>query len=345
MICSICNKLFNSVSSFSHHLRSHKLSPKIYYDKYLKKPNEGICPVCGKETTFRGLSVGYLECCSSKCSNNYNIQKIKSSKLANHGSETYNNSEKAKQTCIEKYGVDNVLKIKEIHDKGIIAAQSDVAKEKRNVTCLSKYGAINPYASEAIKEKIKATNLKRYGVKYTSQNKDIMRKIQTTTMKRYKVKCNLNLPEVIRRAQSFDANVKRINTRKHKDYFRHSSYEQLFKKKLEESGLKEDIDFITQYYSKEYPFACDFYIVASNTYIEIQGFWKHGGRPYIGSDEDNKLVELWMSKSKDKPDYTHAIYIWTKSDVLKRQTAKQNHLNYIELWTKDDINNYFKEEN
>lgn len=35
--CHICSRTFDTIAKFSHHLRSHKLSPKIYYDTYIKK--------------------------------------------------------------------------------------------------------------------------------------------------------------------------------------------------------------------------------------------------------------------------------------------------------------------
>lgn len=43
-ICKICGEL----TVLSKHIRKHNLTTKEYYDKYLKKDNEGICPVCNK---------------------------------------------------------------------------------------------------------------------------------------------------------------------------------------------------------------------------------------------------------------------------------------------------------
>ena len=43
---------------------------------------------------------------------NYLVKKSKETNLKNHGNENYNNIEKIKQTCLEKYGVDNVWKSK-----------------------------------------------------------------------------------------------------------------------------------------------------------------------------------------------------------------------------------------
>lgn len=42
--------------------------------------------------------------------------RIKETKLNRYGDANYNNAEKKKQTCLEKYGVDNVSKVPEIRD-------------------------------------------------------------------------------------------------------------------------------------------------------------------------------------------------------------------------------------
>ena len=122
----------------------------------------------------------------------------------------------------------------------------------------------------------------------------------------------------------------------------------LFKQQLLEMGLVEDKDFIQQYYSKEkYPFFCDFYLVNPDIYIEINGTWEHGGHPFMSLDTDRETLDIWKSKIKDHPKYETAIFRWTIRDVDKRKTAEKNNLNFVELWSKDEINayiNYLKEE-
>ena len=59
--------------------------------------------------------------------------------------------DKLKNTCLEKYGVDNVRKSKEI-------------KDKIKSTNIEKYGFENVFQSEFIKDKIKTTNIEKYGV-------------------------------------------------------------------------------------------------------------------------------------------------------------------------------------
>lgn len=72
--CKICNKTFNNitklVSHLSHPKSSCKSNIKEYYDKFLKKSNEGICQFCGKETAFYGIEKGYLNDTCKHCKNN-----------------------------------------------------------------------------------------------------------------------------------------------------------------------------------------------------------------------------------------------------------------------------------
>ena len=69
------------------HIKWHNLTKKEYYDKFLKKENEGICLRCGKETNFINIHSGYFKYCSCDCSAN-SIEKQNS----------------IKQTCLIKYG-------------------------------------------------------------------------------------------------------------------------------------------------------------------------------------------------------------------------------------------------
>ena len=52
-ICKICNEKHD----LRTHLKVHGITSKEYYDRFIKKPDEGICPVCGKETKFLGKKI------------------------------------------------------------------------------------------------------------------------------------------------------------------------------------------------------------------------------------------------------------------------------------------------
>lgn len=47
--CIICNNNYLNIVDLNKHINyTHKLNRKTYYDKYLKKDNEGLCKICGK---------------------------------------------------------------------------------------------------------------------------------------------------------------------------------------------------------------------------------------------------------------------------------------------------------
>lgn len=56
-------------------------------------------------------------------------------------------------------------------------------------TCLERYGSENVFSSEEIKRKIEQTNLDKYGVKNPQQNADIRNKSKQTVKERYGVNC------------------------------------------------------------------------------------------------------------------------------------------------------------
>lgn len=66
-ICKICNKEFNSIHALSLHLKLHNISAEEYYKKYLLKPGEGLCKVCGKPTKYHSLSKGFYTYCCNDC--------------------------------------------------------------------------------------------------------------------------------------------------------------------------------------------------------------------------------------------------------------------------------------
>lgn len=104
--------------------------------------------------------------------------------------------------------------------------------------------------------------------------------------------------------------------------------------------INHNISFIFQYNEdSRYPYHCDFYLPKYDLFIELNVFWHHGGKIFYITDIDciNQLNK-WKEKAKTSKSYKEAINTWTKRDVEKRNTAKNNNLNYIELFSIDDIN-------
>lgn len=143
--------------------------------KYWETKN---CIRCGKEFSSR-IKMNQ-RFCSNDCSAAFTandetrLNRIKQTKLEKYGNPTFVNPEKAKKTCLKKYGVDNASKspdvIKRIQQSnqekyGVNWSwQNEEVKEKIKKSSFEKYGTENPSSSEVVKEKRSNTNIDRYGI-------------------------------------------------------------------------------------------------------------------------------------------------------------------------------------
>ena len=245
------------------------------------------------------------------------VKKVKETKKRLYGDENYNNIEKAKQTCFKKYGVEYIFKSKEIQDK---------IKQ----TILSKYGVEYALQSNEVQDKIKQTNLRKYGAEYPLQSEFIQNKIKRILIYNYNVDNPWKCKEFQQKAHE---------TKKKNGSYGKSNEEDYVYSILVDIYGKDNVK--RQYKSELYPFACDFYIISKNLYIEYNGMWTHGHIPYIGSKENEIQLKKWKQKAVTSDYYNSAIVTWTISDVKKRTTAKENNLNYIELWDLNDVKKYF----
>ena len=176
LLCGICGQSCANFQSLHTHIRKHQISDKEYYDTYLKKPNEGICSVCGKPTQFLGIR-GYKKNC---------IQHKYSGLLSPAAKKAYRN------TCLEKYGVESTNQSEEINKKrkhtmmiryGVENAfQSKESFEKYRTTMMKRYGVSSPMQSELLKDKYRINYLQNNGYENPQQNPDVHRK----SWKKYK---------------------------------------------------------------------------------------------------------------------------------------------------------------
>lgn len=313
--CELCNREFNSLKSLGLHLsHSHKgYSHKKYYDLYMKKDGDGICPVCGKITKFKGGLHGYNRTCSFSCGQKHPETRAKLAKtnLERYGATNpYGSKEirdKIKKKNLKNLGVENPFQQKEVQLKARHNSHTKKAEAKRQQTCLEKYGNKYHIASEEIKKKT-----------------------LNTLKERYNVTNSYSIPEIHAKAVQNSLGY-------HDDNGNESSWEAI----LEDALINKNIKF-NKHYNKDprYPYFCDFYLIDTDTFIEINGFWMHGGHYFNKSNKaDLEKLKVWKSKKSQKL-YETAINVWTKSDLIKRKTAKKNKLNYIVLWTLKDIDNY-----
>ena len=302
-ICKICNKKFNShIPSAFHLTKMHNMTIKDYYDKFYKKENEGICPVCGKSTKFIRFVEGYRVFCSSKCAANYleTIEKRKATNFKKIGvcfplqNESIKN--KTKNTILEKYGVENPSQIQDVKDKKI-------------KTTLEHYGVINPFNIDRVKEhcrekaKIKGKHKKFYFKKYSSLYK--IGKIIDFNNGLITIQCN-NCNNISTMDQHlFFVRLKRghnpcLNCNKLTHPISHKE-EELY------SIIKEQYHGIIKRNNRKIipPQELDFYLPDINLAIEFNGtywhadkrFYKaddmliHGSAQYIWSRDENKQIE------------------------------------------------------
>lgn len=94
-----------------------------------------------------------------------------------------------------------------------------------------------------------------------------------------------------------------------------------------------------QYVSDVYPFHCDFHVESEvvSCYIEMNLHWTHGGH-YFDSSDTADIEELcrWRRAYENGSEYYgSAINTWTQRDLLKRDTAIEQRLNYLVFWDND----------
>jgi len=260
--------------------------------------------------------------------------------LNKYGKKYYSQTEeficKSKQTCLGKYGVGHQWQFKEVQEKvrqtnlklyGVDnAMQSKEVQEKQTQTCFDKYGVENYAQTKEYKEKFKQTCLKNYGVEYPMQSKEVQEKSKQTCLLKYGVE-NYAQSDGFKQYmfENKDKFQKKIyETKKINGTFNISKPEEKRYSKL--CTIHGDHNVTRQHKSKEYPFACDFYIKHLDLYIECHYYWTHGEEPFNENNLDHKnIISEW--KAKNTPSYDGAIHNWTDLDPRKLQTVIDNKLN------------------
>ena len=149
---------------------------------------------CGNYVKFIDMINGYREFCSRRCM--YDSPKLK---------------DKRKNSCIEKYGVDNPSKSKEVRDKVIKtnldkfghewATKSDDVKVKMKEQFIERYGVDNPSKIKEVRDRAKETMLDRFGVEHAMHSDDIKNKLKNKFLEKYGVDNPSKIKEVRDRAK------------------------------------------------------------------------------------------------------------------------------------------------
>lgn len=322
-----------------------------------------ICPICGKPVKFMGLSnMLYRTYCSDKCAALDPVSKEnrKQTCIRKYGVEysgqAKEKKEKTIKTWLNKYGVDNPRKAECIKKKitQYFKDKNKVNKiiEKRKQTCLEKYGVEYSLQSDLVKNKIKETCLKKYGVdhpwksdkvkqeiketienRYGDNKNQIIEKIKETCLKKYGVsswsKTN-DFKQMLKENREKIENKKNDTKRKNHTFNSSKIEEELY------LYIKEKFPSVKRQYkdNERYPWCCDFYIQELDYFIELNGSWTHGNHPFNSlSKEDQDRLKEMKTKAVNSKYYNNAIKNWTERDVNKRNKAKENNLNFKEVWS------------
>ena len=231
---------------------------------------------------------------------------------------------KRKETCLEKYGVENTMKCKKI-------------KDKIKATNLKKYGVENPFHSQEVKDKVKATNLKKYGVENPFQSQIIKDKIKATNLEKYGVEHAIQSLEIKEKSKytcfkNFGVEYP-MKSEKVKDKLKKNNLEKYgveFVSQIEEAKYKSRATCLKKY-GVEYSLQSK--IVRDKG--KATNFKKYGV-------EHNMQCKSLFDKNQ-KAQYRMKSFIFKTGEIIECQGYEPQTLKYLEQnnnYTYEDYNNW-----
>ena len=322
MKCEICNKDIK-LKGFATHITSHhRISCQMYYDTYIND-NDGICKTCGKPTKFLGIKFGYREHCCNRCAQL--DPKIK---------------EKKAQTCIDRYGVDNVYKSEDI-------------KAKIQETTRERYGVNNVLQLDEVRQKT-------YASIKSDEVKNSIVKTKVDEIHKFEQENDCTLYTTLRKQYGqgwIHLPLERLTLHGHASFIKNSDIPKIIDY-IEQQGSSFEYDvrnYVKSIYNGEIitntrsiisPLELDMYIPEKNLAIECNGiFWHsslnsvdknyHYNKSRRCQELDIRLIHIYENEwfeQKDKIkwlldialDHTNKIY--TKQcevRIINNQEAKQ----------------------
>jgi hypothetical protein len=236
--------------------------------------NEVVYCYCGNPVKYLKYSEGYSKRCSKKCVylDPSVSEKRKNTCLDKYGVDSFTKTqsylEKTKQTNLEKYGEDFYL-------------QTEIKKEKTKQTNLEKYGAEHHMKSSIFMEKFKENNIKIFGVDNVSKLDDVKIKKKSTFQKNYGID------------HIFSSNVLKGLYFKEKygyDPYLPNELKSEFKK------YKDEVWKITNRYKKELIFNWSGYDYYDNLYIKENYKLNYNDNSYPSIDHKISIYDGFINK-------------------------------------------------
>ncbi len=267
-----------------------------------------------------------------ECDDCHTTKEIKIKLYTSYGYENgeyYCRKCKTKKNNIEKYGVDNVFKLKTTKDKiretniekyGVDnVSKLDSIKKKKEETSIINYGEKHHSKSKEIKDKIKKTNLEKYGVDNVSKLEDIKLKKESS--------CIFNEENFIE---------KRKNIMMSKYGNDHNMRVQYLKDKTQKTNL-ERYGEITPSKSKN---VID-KIRQSNIYKNNQRILNED-RNIIDIDNNDRIFKILCNDCNEKYDITYSLY-YKRRESKTTICTNCNPINKNVSGKEISLKNYIKE--
>jgi len=229
---------------------------------------------------------------------------------------------KAEATNVELYGFHNATMNPQIAAKTV-------------ATYTERHGGMGR-ASPSANAEYKKTMIKEYGTDQPMQVKEFVdkarekfRQIGRLKSNATKIKNNTTPKEVAWKGHA----TKKLNgtytTNKQEQYILHCL----------RSLLGCQVEYLYRDHP-DYPWEADFYDPDSDTIFEYQGYFTHGDEAY---DKNNKQHKLKVADLSTKEGWAPALTlkIWTKLDPLKRKTAKNKNLSFVEWFNIEQFHVWF----
>lgn len=334
-------EIYNEICSWKFP-DNFKFSQKLYHfindDSSLSL---GLCPICGKRCDWRGFNKTYLTYCSRNCAS---LDPI--------------HSENIRKGMNERTDEEKELTKRKIKD-----SKNNMTQEEKYNATIKRIQTINNKGQKFIED---FRNRQRISLIHTLDSRTNEEKIQDSINKSniWKSKSDLEKSEQIKKMHIglsefhnntekhnlWKSNIRKANQNKDKSLIKNAKnkeWETKIKKGNINTSLCENIfehwlisnnisyhkNFNKDY---RYPWHVDFFLPKFDMFIEIQGHWTHGPHPFDSNDiNDIDILNKWIEKSKYSAFYKSAIDVWTLRDVEKRNVAKENNLNYIEIFSID----------
>lgn len=286
----------------------------------------------------KGKISNSTEIINKECKYCHNIFQIKRNKLKE-------NDREKEFCCLKCFYEFTKLQKPAINKICLVCGQSFDTRNYNKIYCSNecKHKGINANLQNANKEKYTSekrteTQLKRWENMPFEKRNELKQKVS-------------NIMNTLTEEQITEKNRKTHQTKKDNgSYIESKAENKIYDIILTKyPDIQRHYDFDTRYANiNGCEYECDFYIPSLDLFIEYQGMWTHGDKPF-----DGKNIPInWLKKAGNSNFYKGALKVYTESDPAKRKCAKDNNLNYLEIWNYKDendllaqIDNYVKSRN